>query len=174
MPSAPLTRGWPFPLVRCLMVGLGGLEPPTSSLSGFCPGACFRRIAPTTCANDLPPETAGDRCEPLGSDGVWTKRGPGTPLAGAAAPRVSGPCAGKVDPRGEPSSAGHPDSHPSWRPPAMGVLSGFCNRACFRRTALATRANEVPLKTSANCSVPRAYGPKVDQPSDAEPFGGVV
>ena len=22
--------------------------------------------------------TAGDRCEPLGSDGVWTKRGPGT------------------------------------------------------------------------------------------------
>src|SRR5829696_3489109 len=24
----------------------------------------------------LPLETAGDRCEPLGSDGVWTKRGP--------------------------------------------------------------------------------------------------
>jgi integrase/recombinase XerC len=35
-----------------------------------------RRIAPAACANDLPPETAGDRCEPLGSDGVWTKRGP--------------------------------------------------------------------------------------------------
>jgi hypothetical protein len=58
-------------------------------LSGFSPGACFRRIAPATCANDLPLETAGDRCEPLGSDGVWTKRGPGTPLAGAAARRIA-------------------------------------------------------------------------------------
>jgi hypothetical protein len=48
----------------------------TSSLSGFCPRACFRRIAHATCANDLPLETAGDRCELLGSDGVWTKRGP--------------------------------------------------------------------------------------------------
>jgi hypothetical protein len=61
-------------------VGLAGLEPAASSLSGFCPRACFRRIAPATCANDLPLETAGDRCEPLGSDGVWTKRGPGGPL----------------------------------------------------------------------------------------------
>jgi hypothetical protein len=42
----------------------------SASLSGFCPRACFRRIAPATCANDLPLETAGDRCEPLGSDGV--------------------------------------------------------------------------------------------------------
>jgi hypothetical protein len=58
------------------VVGLAGLEPAASSLSGFCPRACFRRIAPATCANDLPLETAGDRCEPLGSDGMWTKRGP--------------------------------------------------------------------------------------------------
>src|SRR5215207_7499362 len=48
----------------------------SASLSGFCPRACYRRIAPATCANDLPLETAGDRCEPLGSDGMWTKRGP--------------------------------------------------------------------------------------------------
>src|SRR5215211_1524927 len=48
----------------------------TSSLSGFCPEACFRRIAPATCANDLPLETVGDRYEPLDSDGMWTKRGP--------------------------------------------------------------------------------------------------
>jgi hypothetical protein len=27
-------------------------------------------------ANDVPLETIGDRCEPLGSGGVWTKRGP--------------------------------------------------------------------------------------------------
>jgi hypothetical protein len=27
--------------------------------------------------------------------------------------------------QGEPSVAGPPDSHPSWRPPAMGVLSGI-------------------------------------------------
>ena len=60
------------------LVGLAGLEPAASSLSGFSPGARFRRIAPATWANDVPLETAGDRCEPLGSDGVWTKRGPST------------------------------------------------------------------------------------------------
>jgi len=27
--------------------------------------------------NDVPLETVRDRCEPLGSDGMWTKRGPG-------------------------------------------------------------------------------------------------
>jgi hypothetical protein len=70
-------RSWAaFSLVRCLMVGLGGLEPPTSSLSGFCPRAFLRRMAPATWATDAPLETAGDRCEPLGSDGMWTKRGP--------------------------------------------------------------------------------------------------
>ena len=56
-------------------------RPPTMGVSsGFCPPDCFRRIAPAACANDLPLETAGDRCEPLGSDGVWTKGG----LSGAA------------------------------------------------------------------------------------------
>jgi hypothetical protein len=60
------------------MVGLGGLEPPPSSLSGFCPRSCFPRIAPAAWANDLPLETAGDRCEPLGTGGVWTKCGPDT------------------------------------------------------------------------------------------------
>jgi hypothetical protein len=29
------------------------------------------------CASDVPLETVGDRWKPLGSDGVWTKRGPG-------------------------------------------------------------------------------------------------
>jgi hypothetical protein len=33
-------------------------------------------MAPATWANDVLLETAGDRYEPLGSDGVWTKRGP--------------------------------------------------------------------------------------------------
>ena len=75
-------KGCPFPLVRRRIVGLGGLEPPTSSLSGFCPRAYFRRIVPATCANDLPLETAGDRYEPLGSDGMWTKRGPSRATAG--------------------------------------------------------------------------------------------
>jgi integrase len=77
------------------LVGLPGLEPGTSSLSGFCPRACFRRIAPATCANDLPLETAGDRCEPLGSDGMWTKRGPSHDHQ-PAGPRVSMPaCFGR-------------------------------------------------------------------------------
>jgi hypothetical protein len=49
----------PIPLGMGLlaMVGLPGLEPGTSSLSGFCPRACFRRIAPAACADDLPLET---------------------------------------------------------------------------------------------------------------------
>jgi len=78
-----LTASWQEsqgPRCNSGVVGLPGLEPGTSSLSGFSPRACFRRIASATCANDLPPETAGDRCEPLGSDGVWTKCGPGRVL----------------------------------------------------------------------------------------------
>jgi AAA ATPase-like protein len=35
-------------LVRGYVVGLPGLEPGTSSLSGFCPRACFPRITPAT------------------------------------------------------------------------------------------------------------------------------
>src|SRR5215204_1136995 len=31
----------------------------------------------------------GDRYEPLGSDGMWTKRGPGTPARGAATLRLA-------------------------------------------------------------------------------------
>jgi hypothetical protein len=68
--------------LRRWLVGLPGLEPGTSSLSGFCPRACFPRIAPATCTNDLPLETTGDRCEPLDSDGMWTKRGPSHGLLG--------------------------------------------------------------------------------------------
>ena len=69
------------PVRRVMAARRPGLEPGPSSLSGFCPRACYRRIAPATCANDLPLETAGDRCEPLGSDGMWTKRGPSRTLA---------------------------------------------------------------------------------------------
>jgi hypothetical protein len=47
--------------LRRLLVGLPGLEPGTSSLSGFCPRACFPRIAPATCGNDLPLETVANR-----------------------------------------------------------------------------------------------------------------
>ena len=65
------------PVRRVTAARRPGLEPGTSSLSGSCTRACFPRRAPATCANDLPLETAGDRCEPLGSDGMWTKRGPG-------------------------------------------------------------------------------------------------
>ena len=39
-------------------MGLAGLEPAASSLSGFCPRARFPRIAPATCTNDVPLETA--------------------------------------------------------------------------------------------------------------------
>jgi hypothetical protein len=68
------------------------------------PASLFRRIAPATCANDLPLETAGDRCEPLGADGMWTKCGPDTPARGAAPLRMTGPCRGKAIPAGYPTS----------------------------------------------------------------------
>ena len=48
------------------LVGLPGLEPGTSSLSGFCTRACFCRIAPATRANDEPLETATNRWVPMG------------------------------------------------------------------------------------------------------------
>ena len=74
-----LTASWQEsqgPRCNSGVVGLPGLEPGTSSLSGFCPQARFPRMAPATWANDVPLETAGDRYEPLGPDGMWTKRGP--------------------------------------------------------------------------------------------------
>ena len=69
-----------------LVVGLGGLEPPTSSLSGFCTRACFCRVAPATWANDVLLETAANRSAPMacGSD-VDRAR----PLAGAATLRLA-------------------------------------------------------------------------------------
>jgi hypothetical protein len=48
-------------------------------------------------------------------------------------------------------------------PQAMSHLSGFCTRACFPRIAPATCANDVPLETVADRSVPLACGPNVDQ-----------
>jgi hypothetical protein len=45
---------------------------------GSAPGL-FPRIAPTSCANDVPLETATNRS---GSDGMWTKCGPGRVLRG--------------------------------------------------------------------------------------------
>jgi hypothetical protein len=54
-----------LPQVNPGVVGLAGLEPAASSLSGFCAWVCFRRIAPTTCANDVPLETAPNRSVPM-------------------------------------------------------------------------------------------------------------
>jgi hypothetical protein len=63
--------------------GTGAAAGRHQGLSEICPRACFRRIAPATCANDLHLETVADRWKPLGSDGVWTKRGPPTALSEA-------------------------------------------------------------------------------------------
>ncbi len=60
--------------------------PAASSLSGFCTGVRFPRIAPATCANDVPLETVANRSVPMAC-------GPNVdqacPLAGAAALRVA-------------------------------------------------------------------------------------
>src|SRR5829696_7778034 len=45
-------------------------------------------MAAVACTNDMPLETVGDRCEPLASDGMWTKRGPSHDHQ-PAIPRVS-------------------------------------------------------------------------------------
>jgi hypothetical protein len=49
--------------------------------------------------------TAGDRCEPLGSDGVWTKRGPGMPRLWGQRRSASRILASKGDPAGCPRQA---------------------------------------------------------------------
>jgi hypothetical protein len=53
----------------------------STSLSGFCTRACLSRIAPATCANDAPLQTAN---EPLGSGGVWTKPHAADPIVAHA------------------------------------------------------------------------------------------
>jgi hypothetical protein len=74
-PSACLERLRPQSTINracpCHSQGLPGLEPGASSLSGFCPRTCFRgsRQQPGKRC------TAADRCGPLGSNGMWPKRG---------------------------------------------------------------------------------------------------
>ena len=72
--------------LRKWLVGLPGLEPGDLILIRVLPRACFRRIAPTTYANDLPLETIANRSEPMacGPNVDQTR-----PLAGAAALRVA-------------------------------------------------------------------------------------
>jgi hypothetical protein len=119
VPTDPFTASVEVRTTGCVGDGRreeASLNRRTSSLSGFGTQPCFPRIAPATCANNLPLETAGDRCEPLGSDGMWTKRGPGMPCSGAAALRVSGlarqrrlpPAAPSSEPRRQPPRWGSP------------------------------------------------------------------
>jgi hypothetical protein len=56
-----------------------------------------------------------------------------------------------------------PDAVRTQRGPATSSLSGFCTRACFCRIPAATWANDLPVETVANRSVPMACGPNVDQ-----------
>ena len=60
-PAGAADKTTSIPTGQSGTVGLGGLEPPASSLSGFCPKACFPRIAAVACANDVPLETVEDR-----------------------------------------------------------------------------------------------------------------
>jgi hypothetical protein len=60
--------------------------------------------------------TAGDRCEPLGSDGVWTKRGPGMPACGGSGAPRRGPRLARETPAGCPRQAS-----PAW---AIALLGG--------------------------------------------------
>jgi hypothetical protein len=103
-PSGARKRRSAFPLVRSV-VGLGGLEPPASSLSGFCARACSQ-----DCTHHLRElRTARDRYEPLGSDGMWTKRGPYTSRSrGQRRSARGGPCLARQTPTGCPRQASPP------------------------------------------------------------------
>ena len=62
--------------------------------------------------------------------------------------------------QGEPSLAGPPDSHPSWRPPAMGVLSEIDSKApCYPAFPLVVLLRKYH-RDGVNCSAPaeRAFG----------------
>jgi hypothetical protein len=63
----------PLPVASVQLLAEPGLD---LILIRVLPPSLFPQDRACTCANDLPPETAGGRWEPLGSDGVWTKRGP--------------------------------------------------------------------------------------------------
>ena len=135
------------------IVGLAGLEPAASSLSGFCPRACFRRIEPATCANDLRLETAGDRCEPLGSDGVWTKRGPGRRFDPVTAQSVVDLTTCLL------RCSAEPGLETAWRLRACGFdLALICtNRTRDRRGPPARQAQAHPRRSGSwRCSVSRA------------------
>jgi hypothetical protein len=58
-----------------ILIPRGGPRP-WESYQGSAPGLVSPGKRPATWATDAPLETAGDHWEPLGSDGVWTKRGP--------------------------------------------------------------------------------------------------
>jgi hypothetical protein len=60
---------------------------------------------------------------------------------------------------GAPPPAGRAERGSTW----TSSLSGFCTRACFPRIGPASCANDGPLETVANRSVPMACGPNVDQ-----------
>src|SRR4030095_13242771 len=69
------------------------------------PQGSFPRMGPSTWANDVRLETAGDRYEPLGSDGMWTTRGPRTPARGGPRRSASRTLPGKEPPAGCPRQA---------------------------------------------------------------------
>jgi hypothetical protein len=88
--------------------------------------------------------TAGDRCEPLGSDGVWTKRGPGR-----AAQR-----SGRFGSLGTRASPGLHKDFEAWceasaHSPLDGVIADLQHE---RECALAQQQARVGVRRSAPCS----------------------
>ena len=84
--------------------GTPELEPPASSLSGFCVGARFPRIAPATWANDAPLETVANCSAPMACRPNVDQA---CPLAGSGASRrVALP--GKAGPRQMPDKPAPP------------------------------------------------------------------
>jgi hypothetical protein len=99
----------------------------TSSISGFCTRVCFRRISPESC-------TTMYRQRPLRtarSDGVWTKRGPGTSRSrGQRRSAHGGPCLARQTPPAAPDKRARPATA-SLGEPWRGLGQGHppCRRA---------------------------------------------
>jgi len=97
--------------------------PAMGVLSGFSPRARFPRMGPATWANDVPLDTVGDHWRPLASDGMWPKRGPGTPRSREAALRVADLAGQGRSPPAAPDKRTRPAT--AIRPPSMSRRASF-------------------------------------------------
>jgi hypothetical protein len=106
-------------------VGPAGLEPGTSSLSGFSTRACFPWIVPCHLRDDAPLETVANRSAPVACGPNWTRPGARVPMGfdqtpGSGVPRcLATPGVRGMHPSGHVQAGSGGGCRHSW-PPAGG------------------------------------------------------